>query len=196
MPTQAVQTGQDGQYVFVVKNDQTVEQRAVSVGQRVEEDIVVAKGLDAGRDGRHRRATPPRTGIARDDGPAGRAAARPAAAAAAGAAATGAARPAALRARDVNSAVSGPGFSRTRSLVNISEIFIRRPIATSLLMVGIALFGVVAYRALPVSDLPKVDYPTLNVSAGLPGGDPGDDGVVGGEPARAAVHDDCRPRRR
>src|SRR5713226_1664085 len=53
-----------------------------------------------------------------------------------------------------------------------SEIFIRRPIATSLLMAGIALFGVVAYRALPVSDLPQVDYPTLNVSASLPGGDP------------------------
>src|SRR5882757_6788063 len=52
-------------------------------------------------------------------------------------------------------------------------MFIRRPIATSLLMVGIALFGVIAYRALPVSDLPQVDYPTLNVSAGLPGGDPG-----------------------
>jgi HAE1 family hydrophobic/amphiphilic exporter-1 len=57
--------------------------------------------------------------------------------------------------------------------VNVSEVFIKRPIATSLLMVGIALFGVIAYRALPVSDLPQVDYPTLNVSAGLPGGDPG-----------------------
>ena len=56
--------------------------------------------------------------------------------------------------------------------MNLSEIFIRRPIATSLLMAAIALFGVVAYRALPVSDLPQVDYPTLNVSAGLPGGDP------------------------
>ena len=40
-------------------------------------------------------------------------------------------------------------------------------------MLGIALFGVVAYRALPVSDLPNVDFPTLNVGAGLPGGDPG-----------------------
>ena len=56
--------------------------------------------------------------------------------------------------------------------MNVSEVFIRRPIATSLLMVGIALFGVIAYRALPVSDLPQVDYPTLNVSASLPGGDP------------------------
>src|SRR4051812_27887521 len=56
--------------------------------------------------------------------------------------------------------------------MNVSEIFIRRPIATSLIMAGIAMFGVIAYRALPVSDLPQVDYPTLNVSAGLPGGDP------------------------
>src|SRR5690349_11434709 len=57
--------------------------------------------------------------------------------------------------------------------VNPSEIFIRRPIATSLLMAAITLFGVVAYRALPVSDLPQVDFPTLNVSASLPGADPG-----------------------
>ncbi|HEX3704743.1 MAG TPA: efflux RND transporter permease subunit [Vicinamibacterales bacterium] len=56
--------------------------------------------------------------------------------------------------------------------MNLSEVFIRRPIATSLLMAAIALFGVVAYRALPVSDLPQVDYPTLNVNASLPGGDP------------------------
>ena len=40
-------------------------------------------------------------------------------------------------------------------------------------MLGIAVFGLVAYRALPVSDLPNVDFPTLNVGAGLPGGDPG-----------------------
>jgi HAE1 family hydrophobic/amphiphilic exporter-1 len=56
--------------------------------------------------------------------------------------------------------------------VNISEIFIRRPIATSLFMLGIAVMGVVAYRVLAVSDLPNVDFPTLNVGAGLPGGDP------------------------
>src|SRR6185295_13621702 len=57
--------------------------------------------------------------------------------------------------------------------MNISDIFIRRPIATSLIMLGVAVFGVLAYRALPVRDLPNVDFPTLNVSAGLPGGDPG-----------------------
>jgi len=56
--------------------------------------------------------------------------------------------------------------------VNISETFIRRPIATSLLMAGIALFGVIAYEALPVSDLPQVDYPTITVNASLPGANP------------------------
>ena len=39
-------------------------------------------------------------------------------------------------------------------------------------MLAIALFGVIAYRSLPVSDLPSVDFPTLSVNAGLPGGDP------------------------
>ncbi|HUK36740.1 MAG TPA: efflux RND transporter permease subunit, partial [Vicinamibacterales bacterium] len=57
--------------------------------------------------------------------------------------------------------------------MNVSTGFIRRPIATSLIMLGLAVFGVIAYRALPVSDLPNVDFPTLNVSASLPGGDPG-----------------------
>src|SRR6201991_533284 len=56
--------------------------------------------------------------------------------------------------------------------MNVSETFIRRPIATSLLMAAIALFGVVAYRELPVSDLPNVDFPTLLVTASLPGASP------------------------
>jgi len=56
--------------------------------------------------------------------------------------------------------------------VNFSEVFIRRPIATSLLMAAIALFGIVAYRTLPVSDMPNVEMPTLQVQANLPGADP------------------------
>src|SRR5213075_1676502 len=56
--------------------------------------------------------------------------------------------------------------------MNISQTFIERPIATSLLMAAIALFGGVAYRALPVSDLPNVDLPTLLVTAALPGASP------------------------
>ncbi len=56
--------------------------------------------------------------------------------------------------------------------MNFSEVFIRRPIATSLLMAAIALFGVVAYRSLPVSDMPNVEMPTLQVQVSLPGADP------------------------
>ncbi|MCU0783472.1 MAG: efflux RND transporter permease subunit, partial [Verrucomicrobia bacterium] len=56
--------------------------------------------------------------------------------------------------------------------MNISERFIRRPIMTTLVMAGILLFGIISYRYLPVSDLPNVDYPTLQVSASLPGAIP------------------------
>ncbi|HEY3841503.1 MAG TPA: efflux RND transporter permease subunit, partial [Bryobacteraceae bacterium] len=56
--------------------------------------------------------------------------------------------------------------------MNISGVFIERPIATSLLMAGIGLFGIIAYQNLPVSDLPNVSFPTLLVSAQLPGANP------------------------
>src|SRR5438876_11929510 len=56
--------------------------------------------------------------------------------------------------------------------MNFSEIFIRRPIATSLLMFAIAIFGILSYRSLAVADLPSVDFPTLSVSASLPGASP------------------------
>src|ERR1700722_15976792 len=56
--------------------------------------------------------------------------------------------------------------------MNITEIFIKRPVMTALVMMGIVLFGIAGYRALPVSDLPSVDFPTLQVSASLPGANP------------------------
>jgi HAE1 family hydrophobic/amphiphilic exporter-1 len=56
--------------------------------------------------------------------------------------------------------------------MNISELFIRRPITTTLVTAAILLFGIVAYRSLPVSDLPNIDFPTVQVSAGLPGASP------------------------
>ncbi len=56
--------------------------------------------------------------------------------------------------------------------MNVSEPFVRRPIATSLLAAAILLSGAVAYRMLPVAPLPRVDFPTLAVSAGLPGASP------------------------
>jgi hydrophobe/amphiphile efflux-1 (HAE1) family protein len=56
--------------------------------------------------------------------------------------------------------------------MNISETFIRRPIATSLLMAGILVFGLVTYELLPVAALPTVDFPTITVTAQLPGASP------------------------
>ena len=53
--------------------------------------------------------------------------------------------------------------------MNIAEIFIRRPIMTTLVMMAIIIFGLMGYRALPVSELPTVDFPTIVVSANLPG---------------------------
>ncbi|MCC6711840.1 MAG: efflux RND transporter permease subunit [Candidatus Dadabacteria bacterium] len=56
--------------------------------------------------------------------------------------------------------------------MNLSGIFIRRPVMTSLLMASILLFGIIGYRTLPVSDLPNVDFPTILVSANLAGASP------------------------
>ncbi len=56
--------------------------------------------------------------------------------------------------------------------MNIPELFIRRPVMTTLVMFGILLFGLVGLHELPVSDLPSVDYPTIQVSANLPGASP------------------------
>ncbi len=56
--------------------------------------------------------------------------------------------------------------------MSLTGLFVRRPVMTTLLMIGILVFGLVSYRKLPVSDLPTVDYPTLNVNANLPGASP------------------------
>ncbi|ABK16151.1 efflux RND transporter permease subunit [Syntrophobacter fumaroxidans] len=56
--------------------------------------------------------------------------------------------------------------------MNITELFIRRPVATTLVMLAILLFGLMGYRSLPVSELPNVDYPTIEVSSNLPGSNP------------------------
>jgi hydrophobic/amphiphilic exporter-1 (mainly G- bacteria), HAE1 family len=56
--------------------------------------------------------------------------------------------------------------------MNLSEIFVRRPIMTTLVMAAILIFGLMSYGQLPISDLPNVDYPTLQVTAGRPGASP------------------------
>ncbi len=56
--------------------------------------------------------------------------------------------------------------------MNISRVFIERPIATSILVAAIVIFGLFAFRTLPVNDLPNVDFPTISVTAELPGANP------------------------
>ncbi len=56
--------------------------------------------------------------------------------------------------------------------MNLSEIFIRRPVMTTLLMITIVVFGLVGYRYLPIAELPNVDFPTILVTANLPGASP------------------------
>ena len=58
------------------------------------------------------------------------------------------------------------------NFTSLSAPFIHRPVATTLLMVGIALAGAVGYFFLPVSPLPQVEFPTISVNAGLPGASP------------------------
>src|SRR5256714_7063002 len=53
-----------------------------------------------------------------------------------------------------------------------TELFIRRPVLTTLLMGAILLFGIMGFRLLPVSDLPNIDFPTIQVAAALPGASP------------------------
>ena len=56
--------------------------------------------------------------------------------------------------------------------MNLPELCIRRPVMTTLLMAAFVIFGIIAYRALPVSELPSVDFPTISVTANLPGASP------------------------
>src|SRR5262249_45339470 len=56
--------------------------------------------------------------------------------------------------------------------MTVSGLFIRRPGMTTVVMTAILVFGIFAYRLLPVSDLPSVDFPTIQVNASLPGASP------------------------
>jgi HAE1 family hydrophobic/amphiphilic exporter-1 len=56
--------------------------------------------------------------------------------------------------------------------MGIAELFIKRPVMTTLVMLALLLFGIMGYRSLPVSDLPNVDFPTIQVNVSLPGANP------------------------
>src|SRR5215467_1371495 len=76
--------------------------------------------------------------------------------------------------------------------MSISTPFIKRPVATTLFLVALTLAGAMAYTLLPVSSLPEVDFPTINVQASLPGARPGGDGGLSCNPTGKAIHAHCR----
>ena len=138
MPAAAIQRGPQGTFVYVVKADQTVEVRPVTVGP--------TEGSDASIDDRAGRR---RAGGGRRRRQAARRAAR-------------------CRCRTPDDRRRAAQAER----MNPSRLFILRPVATSLLMAAILLAGAVAYRQLPVSALPQVDYPTIQVLTFYPGASP------------------------
>ena len=137
--------GPTGYYAYVIKPDNTVATAPGRDRRHAGRHRRHQPGLAAGEQGRRRRPIPADPRVARQDPT------RPAAAG------------------------SGGGHRQDRlsgSAMNISETFIRRPIATSLMMLGLLVFGAATYNLLPVAALPNVDFPTITVSATLPGASP------------------------
>ena len=125
IPSVAVQTGQQGSFVFAVKPDNTVAIKPVTVGRVFGDKVVIESGIAPGD-------------TVVTDG-------------------TLVLFPGAT-VKLVDASKVGAG-----ALMNLSRIFIERPIMTALVSFAILLFGTVAFRGLPVAALPSVDYPTIQV---------------------------------
>ena len=142
-PASAIQRGPDGSYVYAIDSNNTVQMRQVKIDLTQGTTVVIAIGLAGRRPGGDRR-----TGeiVGGHEGCS---------------AGSGEATPRRIDGR----------YYRIADM-SISRPFILRPIATSLLMVGLLLVGLVAYLQLPISALPQVDYPTIQVVTFYPGASP------------------------
>ncbi len=157
VPTTAILRGSQGIYVYSVSSDKTVKVRSVVISEANGNitgissglnpgDVVVTDGQDKLQDG---SKVDPRTASA----------------------STGSSN--LNSSNSANSPFAGAPLFRWRpGSMNPSRPFILRPVATTLLMVGVLLVGYVAYRQLPVSALPQVDYPTIQVQTFYPGASP------------------------
>ena len=145
IPTAAVQRSALGTFVYVIKPDNTVEVRKVDLGASEGEVSSVKDGVSRRRTRGDRGSRPAAAGQ-QSQGSGGERLRR--------------------ERRDAEYEHSG------RYSMNLSRPFITRPVATSLLMVAIMLAGGVAYQQLPVSALPEVDYPTIEVLTFYPGASP------------------------
>src|SRR3989442_674898 len=157
VPSQAVMSGQQGSYLFVLNHDGSAPSQPVT-GDRTAGGY---SSLGAGAEGGG--------GARRGPGAGGRG---------------GGWRAAGRRGRDRWAAAARPrrarrgkrgGRARARAggrQMSLSELFIKRPVMTTLVMMGILLFGIMAYPLLPLSDLPNVDFPTIPLNPSLPGASP------------------------
>ena len=173
IPSAAIQNGPQGSYVFVVKPDKTVEVRPVTVSFTQNNVASIASGLNPGdvvvMDGQDKlqggSKVDPHAGGNRNgailnwaDG--------------LGNGAPADSSPASSPPQTGSGQPSAATIFARRNTMSPSRLFILRPVATTLLMVGLLLVGLVAYTQLPVSALPEVDYPTIQVVTFYPGADP------------------------
>ena len=154
VPAAAVQRGPQGTFVYVVGDDGKAHGRSRSRSTRSRATTrCIAKGLDAGErvvtEGQNQLRPGAKVTVRQPGGD----------------------EPAVTAAQRRHRAAAAEERARIEEghAMNVSEPFIRRPIGTSLLMVGVLIAGVVGYSQLPVSALPQVDYPTIAVTTLLPG---------------------------
>lgn len=145
IPAQALQLSSDGSFVFVINADNSVTRRSVSAGPAYGSDQqVILSGVKPGdkvvTEGIDRLTTGAKVSVVSES--------------------------------DTQAAAGNmPSRTLTRAgeaVMNPSKLFIQRPVATILLMTGILLSGIFAYRFLSVSALPEVDYPTIQVTTLIP----------------------------
>ncbi len=151
IPAAAIQRGPQGTYVFVAKADNTADIRPVTVAFTQDNLANIASGLSPSEvvvtDGQDKLQAGSKIEVRQQP------------------------QPPATRSQPQQYAFREARF-RNSDVMNPSRIFILRPVATALLMVAIMLVGWVAYRQLPVSALPEVDYPTIQVMTFYPGANP------------------------
>ena len=188
-PNAAVQLGPNGNFVYVVKDDNTVTVRKITIGPADATNTSIATGLAVGEhvviDGADRLREGAKVVVR--NGPAAAASAPNGTPHASDAASPDQAGQRQHKHRQNQDSTGAPASSppperRCRTEegrpVNPSRLFIERPVATSLLMIAILLIGGVAYRFLPLSALPAVDYPTIQVQTFYLRRQPGGDDLV------------------
>ena len=177
-PNAAIQLGASGSFVYVVNDDSTVAVRNVTTGPADAKNTTIVSGLAVGEnvviDGVDRLRDGAKVSVPQRRGRsvANRAPANPGTG-------DGTAPPSTTATKAPRGAAPPPSgryavtaTRNRRRAMNPSRLFIERPVATTLLMFAILMVGVAAYKFLPLSALPEVDYPTIQVQTFYPGASP------------------------